>query len=140
MKKSVILLHLLLCSLHLFSQSFDTAKMDSLFSEIEENGKGMGSISIYEDGKEVYQNSIGHADINKGMPATANTKYRIGSISKTFTAAIMMQLIEENKLKLSSKLAEFYPEIPNSKEITIEQLLRHRSGLQNFTYSDEYFT
>jgi CubicO group peptidase (beta-lactamase class C family) len=121
-----------------FSQNFDKAKMDSLFATIESHQKGMGSVSIFVDGKPVYQNTIGYADIETGLRANAGTKYRIGSISKTFTAVIIMQLIDEDKLTLDTKLSGFFPEIPNAGEITIENLLRHRSGLYNFTNAEDY--
>lgn len=120
------------------NNEFEKDKMDLLFSVIEENEKAMGSISIFRNGKEVYQNSFGYSDVENNTPATAETKYRIGSISKTFTAVIMMQLIEENKLTLDTKLEAYFPEIPNAKEITIEQLLRHRSGLYNFTSAADF--
>ena len=138
MKKIVITLVLLLLTFGTNAQTFDKAKMDSLFKRIESNEKGMGSISIFKNENEIYQNSFGYADIENKIPSTKKTKYRIGSVSKTFTATIIMQLIDENKLSLETKLAEFYPEIPNAKEITIEQLLRHRSGLYNFTNSEDY--
>ena len=122
----------------LFAQTFNRAKMDSLFLKIESNEKGMGSISIFKDGKEAYQNAFGFADVANKLRATKDTKYRIGSISKTFTATIIMQQVEEKKLSLSAKLADYFPEIPNAQEITIEQLLRHRSGLYNFTNMPTY--
>ena len=112
--------------------------MDSLFTLIDENHKGMGSVSVFHDGKEVYQNTIGFVDIENEIKTNGETKYRIGSISKTFTATIIMQLVEEKKLKLDTKLRKFFPDVPNAKKITIEQLLRHRSGLFNFTSSPDY--
>ena len=119
-------------------QNFDKAKMDKFFDAIEQNDRGMGSISIFYDGKEVYQRSIGFADIQHGLKAEAETRYRIGSISKTFTAAIIMQMVDEGKLTLDTKLSQFYPDAPNATKITIEQLLRHRSGLFNFTNAENY--
>jgi CubicO group peptidase (beta-lactamase class C family) len=121
-----------------YSQDFDRAKMDSLFMLIDQNKKGMNSISIFEDGVEVYQSSIGFADIEKNIKATENTKYRIGSISKTFTAVIIMGLIEEGKLSLDTKLSDFLPVIENAENITIEQLLIHQSGIYNFTDAEDY--
>jgi D-alanyl-D-alanine carboxypeptidase len=117
---------------------FDKAKMDSLFSIIESNQKGMGSISIFEDGVEVYQRSFGHADVDSDLKATADTKYRIGSISKLFTATIIMQLMEEGLIKLDTPLSDFFPSLNNADKITIAHLLRHRSGLFNFTNAPEY--
>src|SRR5690606_25826233 len=115
------------------AQEFNKLKMDSLFLLIDENQKGMGSISIFENGQEVYQNSFGYASLEDSVRASKKTKYRIGSISKTFTAAITMKLIEEGKLALDTKLNEYFPEIKNSDKITIEHLLRHRSGIFNLT-------
>lgn len=137
----LLFLTLVLCSC--FAQSnretaFDKTKLDELFSLIEEKNKGMGSISIFRNGEEVYQRSIGYVDVKDGIRATGNTKYRIGSISKTFTAAIIMQLVEENKLSLSTKLSSYFPALPNADRITVEHLLRHRSGLYNFTNAQDY--
>lgn len=133
MKKSILLIYILVISLVAYSQGFDNDKMDSLFLKIEKYDKGMGSISIFKNGKEIYYRAYGYENIEKGIHATKMTKYCIGSLTKSFTATIIMQLVEENKLSLNTKLSEFFPEIPNSQQITIEQLLRHRSGLVNYT-------
>lgn len=121
------------CTQDQLSSDFDKDKMDSLFSIIEKNEKAMGSVSIFHNGEEVYQNSLGYADVKKNLIANQGTIYRIGSISKTYTTSIISQLIDENKLSLDTKLQNYFPEIPNASEITIEQMLRHRSGLYNFT-------
>jgi CubicO group peptidase (beta-lactamase class C family) len=112
--------------------------MDSLFALIEKNQKGMGSISISKDGVEVYQHSFGYADFADSIRASADTKYRIGSISKTFTAAIILQLIDEGKLTTGTKLAEYFLGIQNSDKITVEEMLRHRSGLFYLTNASDY--
>lgn len=118
--------------------SFEKSKMDSLFSVIENNDKGMGSISIFHDGKEVYSKSYGYSNIENKISANSDTKYRVGSVSKTFTATIIMKLVEDNKLTLDTKLSKFYPQIINADDITIEDLLRHRSGIFNFTSAADY--
>lgn len=138
MKKLLVFGFFIFFGTSLTAQNFNRAKMDSLFSLIEENQEGMGSVSIFKDGEEEYQNSIGFAAIENKIEANQNTKYRIGSISKTFTAVLIMQLMEEGKLGLDTKLAEFYPEIPNASEIIIQQLLKHQSGLYNFTNDPAY--
>jgi CubicO group peptidase (beta-lactamase class C family) len=98
----------------------------------------MGSISIFKEGKEVYQNCFGYISIEEQLPIRKHTKFRIGSISKTFTATIIKQLVEQDKLTLDTKLEEFYPEIPNAGQITITHLLKHRSGIYNFTNAEDY--
>lgn len=116
-----------------FGINFDRNKLDSLFSILEEKNLGMGSVAIFKDGQIDYQKTYGHADLENSISATVQTKYRIGSITKTFTASMIMQLIDENSLTLSTTLDNFFPELPNSNLITIENLLRHRSGLFNYT-------
>nr|WP_299073184.1 serine hydrolase domain-containing protein [uncultured Allomuricauda sp.] len=140
MKRFVtITLFLISCSIVLGQdQNFDKKKLDSLLTYIDVNQKGMHSISIFENGKEVYQNSIGFADVSNKIMANGHTKYRIGSISKTFTAVLIMKLIENGKLDLNTKLSDFFPSIQNSDKITIEHLLRHRSGIFNFTNAKDY--
>lgn len=140
MKQIFVLLSLILTTaFSIDAQSFNKQKLDSLFLLIEKNDKGMGSISIFQDGREVYQNSYGYADMAQKIKNNASTKFRIGSITKTFTATIVMRLIEENKLSLATKLSEFYPQIKNADKITIAHLLQHRSGIANFTSAPDYF-
>lgn len=121
-----------------FAQAPNIKLLDSLFQHIEANDKNMGSVSVYKDGKEIYRKSIGFASIEQNAKANAETKYRIGSISKTFTAAIIMQLADQGRLTLDTRLEKFFPRIPNAEKITIEHLLRHESGLFNFTASPDY--
>jgi len=122
----------------MLAQEFDKAKMDKLFSIVDTGEQSMGSFSIFQDGVEVYANTIGFIDLKSRKAANANTVYRIGSISKTYTASIIMKLIEDKKLKLNTPLSRFFPKIKNASRITIEQMLRHRSGIYNFTNTDEY--
>ncbi len=130
----------IITSSQLTAQQLNKAKMDSLFALIEANNKGMGSLSIFKDGEEVYRKSIGYANLTNKQPLNENTIFRIGSISKMYTATITMKLIEQEKLKLETKLSEFFPEVPNAENITIEHMLRHRSGIYNVTNAPEYFT
>jgi len=100
----------------------------------------MGSIAISANGRLVYQNAIGYAEYNDQakIPATINTRYRIGSISKMFTAVMIFQLIEEGKLTLDMHLATWFPQLLNADKITISEMLDHRSGLHNFTNDSLY--
>ena len=137
MKKSYAVA-LLLVSFLVSANSFDKDKMNALFDHIEKNNQGMGSVSLFQNGKEVFHRSIGFASIADNIKASHKTKYRIGSISKTFTATMIMQLVEQGKLSVENKLSDFFPSIQNAGKITIENLLQHRSGIFNIT-SDENF-
>jgi len=112
--------------------------MNQYFDSIVKYDEGMGSIAIFENGKEQFRRIYGYADKAKKKKANKKTKYRIGSISKTFTAVCIMQMVDEGRIKLDQKLAVFYPDLPNADKISIEQLLRHRSGLHNFLDDDDY--
>ncbi|MDH6356545.1 serine hydrolase domain-containing protein [Parabacteroides sp. PF5-9] len=129
---------LLLWTSCLKAQNSNILKLDSLFTAIENYNKGMGSISIFHNGEEIYQRSYGYANVDNQIKNNANTKFRIGSISKAFTATIIMKLIEEGKLTLASKLSDYYPQVNNSNKITIEHLLQHRSGIPNFIDMEDY--
>lgn len=123
-----------------FAQQLNTAKLDSLFTVLESNDKYMGSIAISENGKILYTKTIGKTDLLLNKKATAATKYRIGSISKMFTSCLIFKAVEENKLTLNKTIDTYFPSVPNASKITIGNLLNHRSGLYNFTNSDEYMT
>ncbi len=114
------------------------ALMNQYFDSLVKYDQGMGSISIFHKGKEEYKNTYGFADKRKGTKSNKKTKYRIGSISKIFTAVCIMQLVDEGKIKLDQKLSIFFPELPKADKIDLEQLLRHRSGLHNFLDDEDY--
>lgn len=113
------------------TQSIDKAKLDLLFDRLLEKNKGMGSITIAKEGKVLYTRSFGYGQITatSKKPLTGDTKYRIGSITKTYTAVMVFQLIEEGKLNLGDHLDKFFPQIPNAGKITIAHILSHRSGI-----------
>lgn len=124
-------------------RDFDQGKMNQYLDSLAENDKAMLSVSIYEADKLAYEKSTGYANLSQRLKSTNKTKYKIGSISKTFTSVLVFQLIEQGKITLTTPLKGFYPTIPNSERITIGMLLSHRSGIFNFTESPEiesYYT
>ncbi|MDX2042459.1 MAG: serine hydrolase domain-containing protein [Acidobacteriota bacterium] len=116
-----------------YAQAPDKAKLDQFFDRLAEKNKAMGSLVIIKDGDVLYSRAIGYGQINgaEKKPLTATSRFRIGSITKMFTAAMTLQLVEEGKLKLADTLDKFFPQVPNAKKITIEQILWHRSGIPN---------
>lgn len=117
--------------------SIDTEKLDQFFTQLSENNRFMGSVAILSGEDIVFESAYGEISAD-GKPATAETVYRIGSITKSFTAAMIMKLAEQDSLSLETTLDNYFPDMPNSDEITIENLLRHQSGLVNFTNLPEY--
>lgn len=95
--------------------------------------KPSASFIIIEDGNIKNCQSFGYADLENKILANCETNYRLGSVSKQFTAMGILVLINKGKLNYNTKLIEVIPEFPDyGKEITIKDLLAHRSGLQPY--------
>ncbi|GGW90995.1 serine hydrolase domain-containing protein [Alteromonas halophila] len=120
------------------AQAFDRARLDQYLETLEANDKAMLSLAIVKNGKPVYQKATGVAHAGEEQNATIHTQYRIGSITKVFTATMIFQLIDEEALSLDTTLATFYPEVKNAGDITVAMLLSHRSGIHNFTDTPDY--
>lgn len=103
-----------------------------LASSYSANGPG-ASVIITEHGKIVYEGTRGLADIATKRPITPATVFRLGSITKQFASATVLQLAAEGKLKLDEPLATYLPTYPNGSSIKIAQLLNHTSGIQDYT-------
>ncbi len=115
------------------SQKHTYMKLDSFFNILKENDRFYGSIAVTQGGNLIYKNAIGYADLKRKVNNEINTKFRIGSISKTFTATLVMKAVELGKLKLDDNISAYFPEIQNANKITIRHLLNHKSGISNFT-------
>ena len=122
------------------SPAFPQAKLDAYFDALDRQKLANGSIAISERGELRYRRSVGFATTgDKGPePADAGTRYKIGSVTKLFTAALTMQLVEGASITLDSRLAEFYPDLPNALDITYRDLLKHRSGLADYTQDGDF--
>ena len=93
-----------------------------------------GAVLIARDGKPIFLKAYGMANYELEVPNDVNTKFRIGSVSKQFTAAAIMQLQERSKLNISDSVCQYLDNCPDTwKPITIKHLLNHTSGIVNFT-------
>ncbi|MXW70458.1 MAG: beta-lactamase family protein [Acidobacteria bacterium] len=98
------------------------------------------SIGVQRGGEVVFAGGFGYADLENEVPATADTVYRIGSVTKQFTAAAAMLLVEEGKLDLSADLTEYLPDYnTHGFEVTVERLLNHTSGIKGYTEMPEFW-
>jgi D-alanyl-D-alanine carboxypeptidase len=94
-------------------------------------------VGVWAPGEGQYLTAQGKANLDTGEQRGPGQPFRIASITKTFTATAVLQLVDEGKLKTSEKLSKWYPEFPNAEKITVDDLLRMRSGIPDFT--DEEF-
>lgn len=110
------------------------AKADALLQK-SYPADGPGAVAIVtDDGKLVYKGGQGLADIEAKRPITPATVFRLGSITKQFSATIMLQLVAEGKVSLDDKLSRFLPDFPKpGADATIAQLLNHTVGVQSYT-------
>src|SRR5688572_22180805 len=101
---------LLVCFLLTGSVQANVANLDRLFDMLEENQRLMGSVSLTRNGVVLYSRAFGFREQNAGttLRSDRETMYRIGSITKVFTAAMIFQLIDEKRLMLDTKLSRFF--------------------------------
>ncbi len=120
------------------AQDFDRSKLDSYFDALDSHNRFMGSVAISQNGKIIYTKSVGFSDVENNTKATDISKYRIGSISKTFTTVLVLKGVEKGLIDLQQTVDKYFPTIENATMMTIQHLLTHRSGLYNFTNDEEY--
>jgi len=127
--KRILVLFLVL-SLQATAQS-NLNKIDSLLQYYNTHNKMMGQFAMKLANNNIYKNAFGHK-ANPTIVVTNDSRFRIGSITKMFTATLILQLVEEKKLNLNDKINRFFPDLEKGKQISIEMLLRHRSGIPDY--------
>ena len=90
------------------------------------------SLAVALPGEGIWIDHRGVSNTETGASVSADDLFQVASISKPFTAVIIMQLVTEGRLKLSDPVSNWYPDLPNAREMTIEHLLRHTNGLVSF--------
>jgi len=128
----------------LISTTFSQTKVDKikeLMSAYAELGKFNGSILVAVDGQVIYKGGYGLANMEWDLPNEANTKHRLGSVTKQFTAMLIMQQVEKGTLKLDVPITTYLPDYPkeNGDKITLHHLLTHSSGIPNYTSFPGFF-
>lgn len=104
-------------------------RLDAVLAEQESSSAGV-SVLVVKEGKVVYHQSKGMADSNAGVAIDNQTGFRLASVSKSFTALAIMQLVEAGQLSLNSPVKNYIPELPESwQPITVRMLLTHESGI-----------
>lgn len=131
MIKAFTFLLVVLLSTPLFAQGPDQVNL--LLDRWNEDHEFMGEILIQRNNEPLLHRHLGYRNMDKEMPHDDASTFAIGGISQTFTAALTMMAVEENKLQLETTLDTYLPKLPNSNIITIRHLLEHRSGLGDYT-------
>lgn len=111
-----------------------TANLDRVAASFQSHRKFMGTVLVAKQGKVYLVKGYGMADLEWDVPNTPDAKFRLGSITKQFTATAILQLGEAKKLSLQDKACKYFDGCPDAwKQITIHQLLSHTSGIPSYT-------
>lgn len=109
-------------------------QIDSVFSTTFKADEPGAAIIVVKDGKTVLRKGYGLADTEKKVPIQPGDVFRLGSITKQFTAVAILMLEEEGKLSVQDEITKFLPDYPTQgKKITVEHLLTHTSGIKSYT-------
>lgn len=129
-------------SFSLSFQSFSqvlTAEFDKLLQETFKPGRPGAAVLVSKKGQVIYHKAFGMANLELDVPLKPEHVFRIGSVTKQFTCAAVMQLEEQGKLSLQDDLTKFIPDYPtHGKKITVEHLLTHTSGIKSYTGMQEW--
>jgi D-alanyl-D-alanine carboxypeptidase len=111
----------------------DPATLQQLVDGVVEAG-APGAVALVRTGQGTWQGASGLGDLGAKRPARAGDRFRIGSVTKSFVATVVLQLVAEGRLRLDDRLQQWLPgAVPDGQHITIRQLLNHTSGLADYT-------
>ena len=136
MKKIFVITYALLVANTIIAQDTTAKKADELLTAYAKLNRFNGSVLIAKKGTVLLQKGYGIKNAASKTTNNADTKFQIASVTKQFTAAVILKLVELKKMALTDKLSKYYPGFANGDSISIEQLLTHTSGLRNFTEED----
>jgi len=116
-----------------------TAEYDRMLSEKFRQGETGCAALVAKDGQIIYKKAFGMADLELNVPMQPDMVFRIGSMTKQFTAVAILQLMEQGKLSLQDDITKYIPDYPtHGYNITIEHLLTHTSGIKSYTNVPEF--
>ncbi len=138
-------LMLMFAALHLEAQVRESQtqqlvrEFDQLLNERYQSGQPGVAALVAKDGQVIYRKAFGMANLELDVPMTPDMVFRIGSVTKQFTAVAILQLLEQGKLSLDDEITRFIPDYPTQgHKITIHHLLNHTSGIKSYTSMSEF--
>lgn len=138
MKNAITIIFTVLLSLSLLAQDNDKEYDRLLGKASNENGPGATAL-VVKNGKVLYRKAFGMANAELGVKLTPDHIFRIGSITKQFTASAILRLAEQEKLNLQDDITKYIKDYPtHGYHISIEHLLTHTSGIKSYTGMEEF--
>ena len=120
----------------IYAQPSDKVQaIDQIFKKFYEYESFQGAVLVADQGDIIYRQAFGQANREWSVPNTTDTRFNIASLSKQFTAVLVLQLVDEGKLHLDSTISAYLPEYRSDigRQVTVHQLLTHQSGIPNYT-------
>ena len=112
-----------------------TATFDTELAKMFKPNEPGAAAIIVKDGQVIFRKGYGLANLELGIPVAPDHVFRIGSVTKQFTAVSILMLIEQGKLALTDEITKFLPDYPmQGHKITVEHLLTHTSGIVTYTF------
>lgn len=113
------------------------SRVDSIAAQVlQSTGVPSASVAVVQHGRLLFAKAYGSAKLDPRTPASSDMRYGVGSISKQFTAAAMLLLQQEGKLRIDDPVGKYVPGLSRGNEVTIRQILSHTSGYQDFWPQD----
>lgn len=129
----IVIVCLQMAGSYLASAQTNADRMDELMTAYSRLYKFNGTVLVISKGQVVFSKGYGYKSAKDSTWNDVNTIYQLGSVTKQFTATVILQLQEQKKLSVQDKLAKYFPGLPGADTITIEHLLTHTSGIYNYT-------
>ena len=115
------------------------ARLDAVANAYRAEKHFMGAVLVMEDGNVLLDRGYGTANLDWSLPDAPDVKFRIGSVTKQFTAALVLLLQQDGKLGLSDPISKFLPDAPQAwAKVTVSELLHHTSGIPDFTHDPRF--
>lgn len=123
-----------------FNQEKKKEEIDAIIKAFAGINKFNGTAFVHYQNKNIFEKSYGWQDAEKKIPNQDKSVYQIASLTKSFTALVIVKLSEEGKLSFKDPISKFIPDYPRGNEITIEHLLTHTSGIYEILRNKEFFS
>jgi CubicO group peptidase (beta-lactamase class C family) len=139
MKKILLsLLFSAFCLQFISCQTTTESKLDALMNAYVQLNRFNGTVLVAQNGRVLLEKGYGYRNAKDKVLNDEKSVFQIGSVTKQFTAAIILKLQEQKKLSVKDKLSKFFPSYPKGDSITIEHLLTHTSGIYSYTDDDQF--
>jgi CubicO group peptidase (beta-lactamase class C family) len=138
MKKNIANLFILAIATSQLAAQDMEQKLDELISAYAKNETFNGTVLVAQKGNILLQKGYGYKNAARKEMNDGNTVFQIGSITKQFTAAVILRLQEKKKLSIHDKLSKYFPALRFADSVTIENLLTHTSGIYNYTNNADF--